>query len=164
MQPAMMIVAGPPGSGTSSIFPVSTSGLDFFNADDRAAQLNGNSYRAIPLAIRAQVNAEFEAFISSHIRERKSFAFETTLRSGITFDQAAHAKANGFSVSMDSIALDDVTNNLERVALRAEAGGHSASERLLRSIHRASIGNLPRALREIDTVIVYDNSVMNARP
>ena len=41
--PEMFIVAGPPGAG-----------------NDRAAELNGGSYRAIPLHVRRTVNQEFE--------------------------------------------------------------------------------------------------------
>ena len=33
----MIVIAGPPGSGKSSIFPVSKFEVPFFNADDRAA-------------------------------------------------------------------------------------------------------------------------------
>jgi predicted ABC-type ATPase len=160
----MFIVAGPPGSGKSTLFPVSTFGVDFFNADDRAAQLNGGSYQGIPAEIRAQVNVEFERFVEQHIRAHKSFAIETTLRSSITFEQAESARAEGFFVSMEYIALDDVSENIERVAIRAEAGGHSASDRVLRAIHKASLANLPRALRELDSVALYDNSRFDARP
>jgi hypothetical protein len=34
----MVVVAGPPGSGKSTVFPVAGFG-DHFNADDRAAEL-----------------------------------------------------------------------------------------------------------------------------
>ncbi len=37
----MVIIAGPPGSGKSTAFPVAATGLVFFNADDHAAALNG---------------------------------------------------------------------------------------------------------------------------
>ena len=42
--------------------------------------------------------------------------------------------------------------------MRADAGGHSAPEPLLKSIYEASIANLTRAIREMDLVYVYDNS------
>ena len=42
----MIVVAGPPGSGKTSSFPVTAFGVDAFNIDDRCAQILG-SYRAI---------------------------------------------------------------------------------------------------------------------
>src|SRR5579872_1411192 len=100
MRPRMVVIAGPPGSGKSSALPASAEGIESFNADDRAAQLNGGSYHAIPQSVRDQVNREFESFVTEHIRGRVSFALETTLRSDITFKQSAHAKAAGFEVIM----------------------------------------------------------------
>jgi hypothetical protein len=51
----MVVVAGPPGGGKSSLFPVSTFGISHFNADDRAAELNGGSYKsALPKRLERQ--------------------------------------------------------------------------------------------------------------
>ena len=83
MSPRMIVIAGPPGSGKSSIFPVSSFGISHFNADDRAAELNGGSYIGIPRQIRTVVSRDFEAFVLECIEQRTSFAIETTLRSGI---------------------------------------------------------------------------------
>jgi predicted ABC-type ATPase len=138
----MFIVAGPPGSGKSDAFRLREFGVDFFNADDRAAELNGNSYHRIPLEIRSQVNREFEAFIEDHIDRRISFAFETTLRTSVTFAQARHAHANGFIVSMSYVALNTVELNLDRIELRSKLGFHSAPAEVLRDIHARSLENL----------------------
>ena len=75
MPPRMFIVAGPPGPGKSKAFPVSGFGVDFFNADDRAAALNGGSYVNIPRRIRDEVNVLFEPFVLDHIARRASCAF-----------------------------------------------------------------------------------------
>ena len=123
MRPKMIVVAGPPGSGKSVAFPVDSFGVDSFNADDRSAQLNNGSYQGIPLEIRAIVNKEFEAFVEDHIRNHKSFAIETTLRSDITFRQADQARAEGFEIQMPYIALNGFAQNLKRVIARALAGG-----------------------------------------
>jgi predicted ABC-type ATPase len=90
MRPTMIVVAGPPGSGKSTVFPVSGFGVAFFNADDRAAALNGGSYTGISRQIRQQVNRQDEEFVVEHISRRESFAIETTLRSEVTFEQARH--------------------------------------------------------------------------
>ena len=154
----MYVVAGPPGGGKSSIFPVGNEPVEFFDADARAAELNGGSYQGISRAIRSIVNREFEAFIDQHIRDRTSLAFETTLRSAITFEQAARAREAGFLLTMTYVALGSIDQHLERVAARVDAGGHGASEERLRQIHASSLKNLQRALLEFDRVSVYDNS------
>jgi predicted ABC-type ATPase len=160
----MIVVAGPPGSGKSSIFPVSRFGVRFFNADDRAAELNGGSYVGIPKHIRIAVNGEFEAFVLACIERRTSFAIETTLRSRVTFEQAALAKAAGFTTEMRYLALRDFALHVERVKARADAGGHSGSEATLLEIHKSSLANLPRAIAEMDDLWVYDNSEFGGPP
>jgi predicted ABC-type ATPase len=164
----MYIVAGPPGSGKSDAFKLKDFRVDFFNADDRAAALNGGSYHNIPLEIRAQVNQEFERFIEGHIDERKSFAFETTLRTPITFAQAQRAHDNGFVVNMVYVALDDVQINLRRIKARARLGFHSAPVEVLRGIHAHSLENLKQAVLEcgvsIDQLAIFDNTAFGESP
>lgn len=63
----MLIVAGPPGGGKSSLFSLSHFAGHIFNADDRAAEFNGGSYEGIPLSVRAVVNREFEEFVHANI-------------------------------------------------------------------------------------------------
>ena len=162
MPPRMIVVAGPPGSGKSSLYPLSCFGCAYCNADDRAAALNGGSYVAIPVGVRQQVNREIEEFVLGSIQRGVSFAIETTLRSDITFDQVQTAKQAGFQVEMRYLALRDFEMHLERVKARADAGGHSASETTLRRIYDASLRNLQRAIQELDLVWVYDNTQLDA--
>ena len=42
--------------------------------------------------------------------------------------------------------------------MRADAGGRAASPGRIRAAHRASLANLPEALREFGSVWVYDNT------
>ena len=162
MPPRMIVIAGPPGSGKSSLYPVSSFGCAYYNADDRAAVLNGGSYLAIPAGVRQRVNREIENFVVGSIERGVSFAIETTLRSDITFDQVRTAKRAGFQVEMRYLALRDFAMHLERVKARADAGGHSASEATLRRIYDASLRNLRRAIEELDLVWVYDNTAVDA--
>jgi predicted ABC-type ATPase len=164
----MYIVAGPPGSGKSEAFKVKDFGVEFFNADDRAAELNGGSYHKIPLEIRTKANREFESFIESHIEQRMSFALETTLRTAVAFDQTRRAHARGFVVKMLYVALADVEINLQRIKTRAKLGFHSAPSALLRDIHARSLQNLGVAILEcgvsVDELAIYDNSAFNRPP
>jgi predicted ABC-type ATPase len=160
----MIVVAGPPGGGKSSLFPVLGFGVSCFNADDRAAELNGASYTGIPTYIRYAVNREFEAFVLECIERRVSFAVETTLRSRVTFDQAERAKMAGFTTEMRYLALHDFSMHIERVKSRADAGGHSASEATLREIYLRSLANLPKAVDRMDDLWAYDNSAAGGPP
>jgi len=126
--------------------------------------LNHGSYAGISKDIRVTVNREFEAFVQGCIERRTSFAIETTLRSNVTFDQAARAKAAGFTTEMRYLALRDFAMHVERVKVRADAGGHSASEGTLLSIYRSSLANLARAIAEMDDLWVYDNSPVGGPP
>ena len=162
--PRMIVVAGPPGGGKSTVFPVDSFGVEAFNADDRAAALNNGSYRGIPPSVRSSVNKEFEAFVEDHINTRRSFAFETTLRTDVTLRQAALARTKGFTTAMNYLAMGSLEDHLERVAARAEGGGHAASSATLSRIYRASLSNLPHALRSLDAVEVFDNSAFGQRP
>ena len=159
----MRVVAGPPGSGKSRAFPSAQAGFELhFNADDRAKELNGGSYQNISPEIRKVVNAEPERFIAASIESGQSFTFET-LRTTITFQQARAALAKGFFLYMRYLA-SDVETCVERVKIRADAGGHSAPESWLRATHAASMRNLVWALRGMDLVVVLDTTSHNQRP
>jgi predicted ABC-type ATPase len=164
----MYVVAGPSGSGKTSAFPGSQFGCDYFNADDYAAHLNGGSYVGIPKSIRAIVGPICEQFIQDHIAAGKDFATETTLRSTIVLDQMKQAREAGFDVEFTYVCVDSISKSIDRVANRADLGGHSGSEDTVRDIRSSSLGNLPRVLNElgktIDLLDLYDNSEHKTTP
>ena len=104
--PIMLVVAGPSGSGKSSVFPVKESNFDYFCGDDIAAVFNNKSgrdvlpfffinhnlhelnpdflkdadYNDISPEIGRVVNNIAVKWLDKHIREGKSFAIEDTLK------------------------------------------------------------------------------------
>jgi predicted ABC-type ATPase len=98
------------------------------------------------------------------LHRRTSFAIETTLRSAVTFEQARSAAAAGFITEMRYVVLRDFAMYLERVKIRADAGGHSASETTLRRIYGLSLANLRRAVTEMDDLWAYDNTKVGGPP
>src|ERR1035438_9548214 len=166
--PTMYVVAGPSGSGKTSAFPGSRFGCDYFNADDHAAQLNGGSYVGIPKSIRAIVGPICEKFIQDHIAAGKDFTTETTLRSTIIFDQMKQAHEAGFDVEFYYVCVDSISRSIDRVATRADMGGHSGSEDTVREIRSKSLGNLTRVFNElgktIDLFDIYDNTAFDMTP
>src|SRR5438034_5674365 len=103
----MFVVAGPPGSGKTTHFPLSAFGIDAFNIDDRCAQILG-SYRAIPREVRRAVASECERFVMEHIATGRSFSIETTLRTNAAIHQATVARQRGFLTQLRFVATDDV--------------------------------------------------------
>ncbi len=148
---------------------VKNVGVEWFNSDDRAAQINAGSYQRISAEIRSAAGQQFQEFIDSHIERRRSFAFENALRTDSGFEQIRRAKELGFRVLMDYIAAGSVAEHIRRVINRAALGGHSASERKLRDIYEQSMRHLITAFEEnrrqhIDLLRVFDNSENFGRP
>lgn len=96
-RPRMIVVAGPPGGGKTTYFPVTAFGVDSFNIDDRCAQILG-SYRAISREVRIAVARECERFVRDHIECGRGFAVETTLRTTASIQQAELARRRGLSL------------------------------------------------------------------
>jgi len=153
----MLVVAGPPGSGKTTYFPVSAFGVDSFNIDDRCAQILG-SFRAISHDVRRAVAEECERFVNDRIAHGQAFAVETTLRTAAPIAQARLARRHGFLTHLRFVATDSVEENVSRVLRRAQSGGHGASERDIRAIFAASIGNLRQAIDAFERVRVYDST------
>ncbi len=169
LKPQMIVIAGPPGGGKSSLFPVRNVGVDWFNSDDHAAKLNGGSYHNIPVLARAAAGKALEQFIETHIDQGRSFAFENALRTTSGFAQMRRAKQWGFEVLLDYLASGPVEEHIRRVRNRAALGGHSATERKLRDIYENSMKNLVVAFEEsmiqnIDRFQVFDNSGPSCNP
>jgi predicted ABC-type ATPase len=78
------------------------------------------------------------------------------------------AHDTGFVVRFRYVCVDCIDTSIDRVANRADLGGHSGSEETVREIRSKSLGNFPRVLNElgktIDLLNLYDNSAFGMPP
>ena len=138
--PTCWIIAGPNGAGKTTFalqyLPQIAHCRTFVNADAIAAGL-------APLAPETALLAASRLFlqaIETHIQQRHSFAFETTL-SGRSYLKLIHRlQSDGWRIELIYLALPNVEMSKMRVAERVSHGGHAISDadidrRFPRSLH-----------------------------
>jgi predicted ABC-type ATPase len=92
------------------------------------------------------------------LRERRSFAVETTLSGRLHLNMAARAKATGWKVGLIYIELRTPELAVERVGLRRLRGGHNIPLADIRRRYARSLENLAELYRIANSVVVFDNS------
>jgi predicted ABC-type ATPase len=152
-RPIIVALAGPNGAGKSTFFEayLASAGLRFLNADDLARELGLEAAPAAELTnrLRAQL-----------AEQRESFVFETVLSDpvGDKVGFLEGAAAQGYTVLLVFIGLDDAAMSEQRVAMRVAQGGHDVPSRRLSSRFPRTLKNLARAIEKLPHVLVFDNS------
>src|SRR5699024_11796852 len=90
------------------------------DADAIARRLNPEN----PISKRVTTGKEVINSVNEYLKEGKSFSIETTLAGKNALKQIIKAKKYGYEVTMFYVALNNVKQNIERVAMRVENGGH----------------------------------------
>ena len=146
--PSIVIIAGPNGAGKSTAAPVllkeTFATPEFVNADVIAQGLSGF----------APENSAFEAGrimlrrLRQLARERRSFAFETTLASRSFAPWIEKERGRGYQFILTFLWLSSADLAVQRVKERVRLGGHSVPEDVVRRRY-ASVRSkkLFRALR-----------------
>ncbi|SFL63862.1 zeta toxin family protein [Rugamonas rubra] len=140
--PTCWIVAGPNGAGKTtfalSYLPKVAQCSRFINADLIAAGLS-------PLAPERELVAAGRLLlreIETCIRQRKDFAFETTL-AGRSYLKLVHRmRADGWRVELIYLALPSSEMSHLRVAERVAHGGHNIPAADIERRFSRSLGNL----------------------
>ena len=132
--------------------------MDWFNADNRAADLNFGSFRGISPAIR-----RIGVILIEQAHQVALLPCQPALldvqKLGLQVDRRIRATE---SAAIPKVAVGSVEESIHRIMERSYRGGHSASERLVKDIYENSTRNLLTALdfaeSGIDVVRIYDNS------
>lgn len=152
-RPIIVAIAGSNGAGKSTFYHahLASAGLRFVNADVLAKELDINAYAAARIAdnIRREL-----------IKMGESFVFETVFSDpvGEKVEFLRLAAANGYTVVLFFIAIDDVELSEERVAMRVTQGGHDVPPDKLEERFPRTLLNLKLAIKELPHVVIFDNN------
>ena len=153
--PLVVVLAGPNGAGKSTsaarLLPEALSVEEFVNADTIAQGLS--AYRPEAAAVAAGRVMHFLA------RERRDFAFETTLAGRGHARWLRELRASGYRVHLIFVSLPDPELAVARVAERVRQGGHHVPEDVVRRRFATGLTNLLTLYSGlVDSWQVYDNA------
>lgn len=157
--PNVVVLAGPNGAGKSTSAPSilrDALGVDeFVNADVIARGLSGfEPERAAMAAGRIMLTR-----LGQLARQRKDFAFETTLAGRSFVPWLASLIRTGYHFHLIYLWLSSPDIAVARVAARVREGGHSVPERMIRRRYEASLIYFLRHYQPMATTWkVCDNS------
>lgn len=154
-----MILGGPNGAGKTTaaqvVLPKHLDVREFVNADEIARGLSPfNPGGAALAAGRLMIER-----IRSFIRDRQSFAFETTCSGRSYVGLLRRCKAEGWRITLVYLWLPSVEAALDRVARRVREGGHDIPDDVVRRRYWAGLANMRGLYLPLaDLAFAYDNS------
>ncbi len=160
--PQLFILAGPNGAGKTTcamkLLPDFLQCDEYVNAEGIAAGLS----RFRPESVAINAGRAMLWRIQVLYRQKKSFAFETTLATRSFAGILKRCRRAGYSVTMIFLWLQSPALAVERVAMRAESGGYSIPSEAIIRRHKKSVENFFHLYMPlVDNWLVYDNSSEN---
>ena len=156
----IIVVVGPNGSGKSTIInKLATEGQnlpDLYICPDIIAK----EYEEIKDEKERYKIAmdEAESQRREAVKQKESFILETLATTKEKRDFLEYAKKEGYTVELIFVGTSDPKINLERVAKRAEEGGHNVPPEKTVSRYYKCMDVLPSLIELSDSCIIFDNS------
>lgn len=165
-KPKLIIIAGPNGSGKTTITEQGLghewfNGCTYINPDNIAQNELGdwnNASNSLEAAKRAT------ALRYELLSQNKSIAFETVFSSEEKIDFIKQAKRQGYFIRVFFICTDSPMINASRIALRVMEGGHEVPISKIISRYQKSIINAYYSHEIVDRLYLYDNSIDDQSP
>ncbi len=162
-KPELIIIAGPNGSGKTSITQKFlhhewAEGTIYINPDQVAKDMFGDWNNSDAVLKAANYCSELR---EKCLTEKKSFVFETVFSAQDKIDFVIRAKELGFFIRIFFISTTNPAINASRIANRVMKGGHDVPITKIISRYYKSIRNCKTVSSIIDCLYVYDNSIDN---
>lgn len=160
-KPELIVIAGPNGSGKTSITRKFlhhewAEGTIYINPDLVANDVFGDWNSQYAVLKAANYCAELR---EQCLRDKVSFVFETVFSAEDKIDFLIRAKEAGFFIRVFFISTSHPSINASRIAKRVMEGGHDVPIRKIISRYTKSIENCVTIAPLVDRLYVYDNSV-----
>lgn len=158
-KPWLWLLAGPNGGGKSTYAPKLRADVEeIVGPDELAYGLARNApERAALRAGRLAVRRRHDL-----LRQRRSFAVETTISGRGHLSLVEQARRAGWSIGIIYIGLGSPELAIERVRERVMQGGHDVPPEDVRRRYHRSLHNLALIYESADRLIVLDNSSAEA--
>ncbi len=163
-RPVLIIIAGPNGSGkttiTSKILRHEWMEDAVYINPDQVAQERFGDWNSVESVMNAARYCE--QWREECLRNNNSLIFETVLSSEGKLDFIRRAHEAGFFIRLFFVATAHPSINASRIAHRVMNGGHDVPITKIISRYSKSILNCKRCIKLVDRVYIYDNSVDGA--
>jgi predicted ABC-type ATPase len=165
-KPELIVIAGPNGSGKTSIteqllIHTWTENCEYISPD-LIAQNDFGDWNSPDASLKAARKAE--GLREKCLRESRSHAFETVFSAPDKVDYVRKAKAADFFVRFFFICTDRPEINIARVTTRMREGGHTVPTDKIISRYAKSIAQCAAVVSLADRAYIYDNSVEDVAP
>ena len=159
-KPTLIVIAGPNGSGKTSITNQILKhewlvNCIYINPDTIAQEELGSWNNAENIVRAANLAAERRL---KCIQNNESLIFETVFSALDKIDFLMLAKEKGYFIRLFFVGTDNPTINASRVAMRVIEGGHDVPISKIVSRYTKSISNCCFVSTFVDRIYVYDNS------
>ena len=165
-KPKLIIIAGPNGSGKTSVTDKILEhkwieNCVYINPDNIARDEFGdwNSPEAVINAVKRASQLREDCLIKS-----EGILFETVLSASDKIDFIRRAKEAGYFIRLFFVSTDHPSINASRIAHRVMEGGHDVPISKIISRFSKSIANCGVIAPLVDRLYVYDNSIEYSEP
>jgi predicted ABC-type ATPase len=159
-QPSIYVIAGPNGGGKSSIIGAMLlhSGADFLNPDAESKRIRDENPALSVTDANSMAWKLGRSMLERAIREKKTFALETTLGGTTITSLLETAADSGVELRVWFVSLATPELHIKRVRSRVSKGGHDIPEVKIRERFDKGRANLIRLLPKVTELRLYDNS------